>query len=323
MPDHGGDLDAAIARHGGARADWIDLSTGIAPVAWPVPELAAEHWARLPDRGATERLEAAARAFWRVPDGAAVLAAPGASALIRQIPRLGRGGAVAIPGPTYNEHARAFAAEGWRVVERPEPGIAAAVIVNPNNPDGRRWTPDELMLLAEAVPLLVVDESFCDPFPELSVVGRAGAEGLVVLRSFGKFWGLAGLRLGFAITAPRTAERLAGLLGPWPVSGPALEIGARALADGAWAAAARARVQRGAVRLSRLGRAAGWRVVGEAGLFVTFATPDAAAAQQSLAAARIWSRIFPWSAEWIRLGLPGSERDWARLEAALACSPSR
>jgi cobalamin biosynthetic protein CobC len=224
---------------------------------------------------------------------------------------------VAIPGPTYNEHQAAFHEAGWQVTDRPGPNTAAMVIVNPNNPDGRRWSADELMLLAEAVPLMVVDESFMDLTPEQSLAPLEGRDGLVVLRSFGKFYGLAGLRLGFAITGPRTGAKLAALLGPWAVSGPALEIGTRALADAGWAAATRARLAADGARLAELGRTAGWDVVGGTGLFTTFATPDAAATQERLARARIWSRIFPYSAAWLRLGLPGDAAGWTRLAAAL------
>lgn len=321
--DHGGNLAQACARFGGTPGDWLDLSTGINPLAYPVSGLVQEDWAHLPDSDATDRLVALARALWGVPEGAAVVAAPGTSALIRLLPRLDPAGEVAIPAPTYNEHAAAFTAEGWRVAARPGAATRAAVIVNPNNPDGRRWETHELQTLAEALPRLVVDESFMDATPERSLIPHAGAEGLVILRSFGKFYGLAGLRLGFAVTGPGTAARLAGLMGPWAVSGPALALGAAALADRGWQAQTRARLARDIRRLVALGRSAGWRLVGEAGLFATFETPDAAAAHQRLARARIWSRIFPYSAHWLRLGLPGTAEGWARLEAALEAECSR
>lgn len=314
--DHGGDLAEAVARFGGRAADWLDLSTGINPVPYPVEAIPAEAWARLPDSAATAAAEAAARGAYGVAEGAVAVAGAGASALILAMPRLLRPGTVAIPGPTYNEHAAAFRAAGWTVVERPGPGTTAAVIVNPNNPDGRRWEPGEIALLAEALPLVVVDESFMDLTPEGSVAAEA-RDGLVVLRSFGKFYGLAGARLGFAVTGLGTARRLRALIGPWPVSGPALALGSRALADRPWVEAARARIRADCARLVALGEAAGWRLVGEAGLFATFETPDAAAAQARLADARIWSRVFPWSERWLRLGLPGDAAGWRRLEAAL------
>lgn len=315
--DHGGNIAEATARFGGRAADWLDLSTGINPVPYPVADIPAEAWTRLPEPAAFSAAEAAARAAYRVPAAAAVVAGAGASALIQALPRLLPAGTVAIPGPTYNEHAAAFRAAGWRVVERPGPGTSAAVIVNPNNPDGRRWEPGEIALMAEALSLLVVDESFMDPTPALSAVPQAGRGALLVLRSFGKFYGLAGARLGFAVTAPDKARQLTALLGPWAVSGPALALGARALADRDWADATRARLADDCARLVALGTAAGWQVVGEAGLFATFETDDAAEAQARLAHAQIWSRTFPWSERWLRLGLPGDAAGWRRLEQAL------
>ena len=315
--DHGGNLVEARARFGGAPGDWLDLSTGINPLPYPVGPVAPEAWAQLPDPADLARLEGAARAAYRVPEGAEVIAAPGASALVAAMPRLAETGTVAIPAPTYNEHAAAFRAHGWRVVERPAEGTGAAVIVNPNNPDGRRWEADDLRLLAEALPLLVIDESFMDPTPEASLCPYAGAEGVVILRSFGKFYGLAGLRLGFAVTGPKTAMRLRDWLGPWAVSGPAITLGVAALRDRDWAEATQERLVADSVRAITLGARAGWCHVGGAQLFNTFETPDAAAAHEALARAHIWSRIFPYSATWLRLGLPGDEAEWARLEAAL------
>ena len=192
--DHGGGLDAAVRRFGGARGDWIDLSTGINPVPYPVAGLPDAAWTDLPDSGAQAALVASARAFWAVPDGAAVLAAPGASALIARLPALAPAGTVQIPGPTYNEHAAAFAAHGWQVVENAATGADAQVVVHPNNPTGAWAAPDSL-----TAPLAVIDESFCDLAPGRSLIAHAAQPGRVVLKSFGKFWGLAGLRLGFAI----------------------------------------------------------------------------------------------------------------------------
>jgi len=315
--DHGGNLAAARARFGGDAASWLDLSTGINPLPYPVGTLEPSDWARLPEAEAVERLVAAARDAWGVPESAGVVAAPGVSALIRMMPRLDSAGSVAIPAPTYNEHAAAFCAEGWRISERPDRATRAAVIVNPNNPDGRSWEAHELMTLAEAIPRLVVDESFMDATPERSLAPRAGAEGLVLLRSFGKFYGLAGLRLGLAITGPETAERLREMLGPWPLSGPALAVGARAFRDRTWQSATRARLAQDIRRLIGLGRQASWGLVGEAGLFATFETPNAEAAQLRLARERIWSRRFPYSEHWLRLGLPGHEDGWERLAGAL------
>ncbi len=298
-----------MAAHGGARADWIDLSTGINPQPYPVKDLTAEDWTALPDNGASTRLSDAARRFWRVPKDAAILPAPGASALIARVPALAPAGMVRITMPTYNEHAAAFAAQGWTVQSG---GPAQArVLVHPNNPDGRTWQAKD----ADA-PLTVIDESFCDVAPEASLIHLAERPGVIVLKSFGKFWGLAGLRLGFAVGRPEMVARLTDLTGPWAVSGPALRIGAQALNDTAWAEATRARLARDADRLDTLMTGKGVQLVGGTTLFRLYDVDDATAWQNRLAQAHIWSRIFPYSERFLRLGLP-PEHGWARLESAL------
>lgn len=307
--DHGGGLDDAIQAYGGSRQDWLDLSTGINPQPYPVSDLSAEDWTALPDHGTFERLTDAARQFWSVPDDAAILPAPGASALIARIPALALQGRVQITTPTYNEHAAAFSAQGWSV--QPEGPTDARVIVHPNNPDGRYWTEAD----ANA-PLTIIDESFCDVAPEASLIHLAERPGVIVLKSFGKFWGLAGLRLGFAIGDPKLIARLNDLTGPWAVSGPALRIGARALQDTDWAAATRKYLQQGADRLDHLVTGQGASLIGGTPLFRLYSVEDAAEWQDRLARALIWSRIFPYSTTYLRLGLPPAE-GWARLEAAL------
>jgi len=306
--DHGGGLDAAVARHGGARESWIDLSTGINPVPYPLPDLPADAWTALPDSGAETALTHAARSFWQVPDGARVLAAPGVSSLIARIPALSAPGGVHIPAPTYNEHAAAFAAHGWRE-DKAAPD--ARVIVHPNNPTGRWYSTKDL-----TVPLTVVDESFADVDPKRSLIAQANRDGVFVLKSFGKFWGLAGLRLGFAIGPPPLIDRMAEMLGPWAVAGPALSIGTAALSDPDWAARTRARLTVDAERLDALMARAGARLNGGTPLFRLYRVDDAAAWQDRLAAQHIWTRIFPYSKTWIRLGLPAPDA-WHRLEQAL------
>ncbi|MCU4652163.1 pyridoxal phosphate-dependent class II aminotransferase [Roseibacterium sp. SDUM158016] len=309
--DHGGGIDAAAARHGGAREDWLDLSTGINPIPYPVGHLPAAAWTDLPDRAAEARLLFAARSFWGVPEGAGIVAAPGASALIARMPWMAQGTRAHITGPTYNEHAAAFRAAGWTVVEDGEAEVRVAV--HPNNPDGRRMPERDIGDHA----LTVIDESFCDTCPEASHVAHAGRPGVVVLKSFGKFWGLAGLRLGLMIGPGDLCDRMAEALGPWAVSGPALEIGARALEDRAWAETTRQRLARDAARLDAMLAARGAELVGGTTLFRTYAVPDAAALRKRLAQAQIWVRIFPFSATWVRLGLPGGEDEWRRLWDAL------
>ncbi len=307
--DHGGNLSAAIAAYGGDRADWIDLSTGINPHPYPLPCFNEGDWSALPDAAATEDLHHAARCFWNVPDEAAILAAPGASALIAQAPSLAAPRWVRIDTPTYNEHAAAFRAHGWRIATC-QP-VEACVAVHPNNPDGRLWQAHEI-----TAPYRIIDESFCDVCPDQSLIDLAKEPGTIILKSFGKFWGLAGLRLGFAIGDPALIARLAELQGPWAVSGPAVRTGIQALQDTAWATATRSRLAQDTARLDDLILSKGAELVGGTDLFRLYEVENAAEWQDRLARAHIWSRIFPYSTTYLRLGLPPAQ-GWDRLEAAL------
>jgi len=319
MRDHGGNLDQAMARYG--AGDWVDLSTGINRRPWPVPELSAAAWRNLPTKAAQMAVVAQAATSWGAAKGVAGVALAGAQAAIQLVPRLRPKGRAAVLGPTYNEHAACLKAEGWQVDTVSDlaslAGADLAIVVNPNNPDGRHFTPDTLLALMGQVGLLVVDESFGDVTPDLSLLPQAGRAGLLVLRSFGKFYGLAGVRLGFAFGDTADIEALSRMSGPWPVSGPAIEIGALALADVAWAKAMRAQLATDAARADALAQGAGWRLAGGSELFRLYDTGNAKAAQDRLARGQIWSRIFPWSDSLLRLGLPGPEPEWQRLQAAL------
>lgn len=313
MPrDHGGGLDAAVAAYGGTRSDWIDLSTGINPVPFPLSALGADDWTALPDTNAQQALITAARRFWSVPDDMDILPAPGASVLIALAPHLVPAGQVHIPGPTYNEHAAAFHTAGWTALDQDQPG-AALVAVHPNNPTGRLWTP---AALTTPRPLTVIDESFCDLCPGQSVVSSDLPDTALVLKSFGKFWGLAGLRLGFAIARPPMIAKLRDRIGPWAVSGPALRIGTAALADTDWAIATRARLAADAARLDAQALRADLLLRGGTDLFRLYDCADAPAVQARLARRQIWTRIFPYSTTLIRIGLPAPAH-WPRVEAAL------
>ncbi|MCX7558630.1 pyridoxal phosphate-dependent class II aminotransferase [Sulfitobacter sp. F26204] len=308
--DHGGNLDAAIAKFGGARADWLDLSTGINPCSYPIPKLSQTAWTTLPDAAARDELIKAARQFWSIPDTAGILPVPGASAAIVHIPLLARPARVSIPGPTYNEHAASFVAAGWEVIAGS--GKADATVhVHPNNPDGRLWQADDL-----TGTLRVIDESFCDVLSDATLIDEAARPGTVILKSFGKFWGLAGVRLGFAIGDPALLDQLDAMLGPWAVAGPAIEIGTAALQDHDWASQTRLRLVADAARVDGLMTARDATLVGGTTLYRLYEVDDAAAWQRHLAAHHIWSRIFPYNARWLRLGLPPAS-GWQQLENAL------
>ncbi len=311
--DHGGGLDAAIAEFGGQRGDWLDLSTGINPQHYPLPELNERDWMELPDTTAMQTLESAARRFWNVPDAADIVAAGGASALIALVPGLREGGSASIDPATYSEHAAAFRRAGWHVGKEP---AGVQVVVHPNNPDGRLWREDKRP--GGRDPLLVIDESFADTQPEISHVSLTEHPRVIVLKSFGKFWGLAGLRLGFAIGAPKDIGHLRDMLGPWPVSGAALKIGALALSDPGWAADMRENLRAKATRLDDLMRQKTRAIVGGTSLFRLYEVDDASAQWRELARQNILTRIFPYSGTWLRMGLPGGEPEWQRLTSALA-----
>jgi cobalamin biosynthetic protein CobC len=324
--EHGGDLGAAVRRHGGAPEDWLDLSTGISPWPWPVSTLPAAVWQRLPDAAAMATLLDAARRAYLVPPGLGLVAAPGTQALIQWLPRLVAAGRCAVLGPTYGEHAAAWRAAGHAVAEvasfDPVPSdLLYGVTVEPNNPDGRRTPRDRLEAWAAGLRArggcLVIDAAFADADPAEEPIADA-----VTLRSFGKFYGLAGLRLGFAIGAAAPMDRLEAALGPWAVSGPALAIGAAALADSAWAGAQRARLHRQAGRLDAVLAGAGCPVLGGTAQFRLVRRADAAAVHEALAARRIWVRRFEARPDLLRFGLPNAA-GLARLSAALDSATPR
>lgn len=323
---HGGDLTEAMARHGGTPESWLDLSTGINPWPWPIPALPENTWRRLPSLADMEELKAAAREAYGMSGNADVAAASGTQLLIQLLPHLAVPGPVAIVGPTYGEHASAWRSAGHAVIaiDHPDalPGHAAhAVIVNPNNPDGRVIDHGALARIATRLKArggwLVIDEAFADIDPAISAVTLPAELPVVVLRSFGKFYGLAGLRLGFAIGAPATVARISAGLGPWPCSGPALFIGARALADRAWADSTRKALAEQARKLDEVLIKAGFEIAGGVPLFRLARHPRALRLHAALARAQIWCRSFDWADDLLRFGLPPDDAGLERLSAAL------
>lgn len=323
---HGGDLASAV-KNSAFSGTWIDLSTGINPFPYPVGALPASLWTRLPDSALLGRLaRAAAHCYGAPPD--CVVPAPGSQSLIQWLPRLIPPGRVGVLAPTYNEHAPAWADAGHAVVEVTAPEalndarVDVAVVTNPNNPDGRRLDPSWLRDLATRLGArggtLVIDEAFVDTEPELSMAREVGRPGLVVLRSFGKFFGLAGLRLGFALTTPDLATRIAAALGPWAVSGPAAWIAAQALADAPWIAATRRHLDDAAARLDGILGDAGLAILGGTSLFRLCTSPRAEEIDAALRAHGIYARNFPERPDWLRFGLPADRQAEARLAAALA-----
>lgn len=322
---HGGNLAAARARFGEPAEGWLDLSTGINPQPYPflAPEPAA--WQRLPQQTDMDGLIDAAARRYGVTDRACIVAAPGSQAALQWLPRLILPTQVTVLGPTYGEYAPTWRAadHGVTTVRELNGATNASVVVlaNPNNPDGYRYPPEILLQLAEGLQArggwLIVDEAFADADPEISLAAHAGKPGLILLRSLGKFYGLAGLRLGFALAPAEFAARLAGAMGPWAVSGPALAIGAQALNDTAWAGETRQRLALASARLAGLLRQNGLTLVGGTALFQLASHPEAAKLYEHLGRHGILVRAFEAEPSWLRFGLPAA-RDAARLDAALA-----
>ncbi len=319
---HGGRLRAAAARYRIPLEDWLDLSTGINPQPWPVPAIPPNVWHRLPEEN--DGLEAAAQAYYGTPH---LLPVAGSQAAIQALPHLRAPCRVGIPTLTYAEHARAWRAAGHQVIpldpalDNLPAGLDVLVLVNPNNPTGRRLPPATLLewhaRLAARGGWLVIDEAFMDCIPAASLAPHADRPGLVVLRSFGKFFGLAGARVGFVCADAALLARLDALLGPWTVPGPSRWVAARALADRAWQAATRRRLPEDAARLENLLTRHGLPPTGGCALFQWVRTPHAAALHERLARQGVLVRLFEAPAS-LRFGLPGRERDWDRLDAALA-----
>lgn len=326
MLEHGGRLLAAAGRYGIPRGDWLDLSTGIAPYAYPVPPIPPDVWQRLPED--EDGLPALAG---RCYGAQRVLALPGSQAAIQSLPRLRSPGVVVIPQPSYEEYAHAWAGAGHAVIRCSAAGLMqaamgadAVVIGNPNNPDGMRFSRQALLDLAQRLEArqgwLVIDEAFADadePGDSLApVAGGAGARNVVVLRSIGKFFGLAGARVGFAIGGEAILNSLAEAIGPWALAHPSRLVAGAALADDGWQQAQRARLRRDVARLQALLTAGGLGASSGTALFRYLQRADAAEVHEFFARRGILLRCFARPAA-IRAGLPGREADWQRLASTL------
>lgn len=318
---HGGALDRAIASHGGKREEWLDLSTGINPRAYALAALSRDAWTRLPDSNAQTRLTDAARRHYGVPDKFMIVATPGTQALIEALPRLLPGTTstiIATLAGTYREHAHCAAKAGRAVRHAGSPQAVAqnetmATLVHPNNPDGHFWDPGSVVALAGRLApnggTIVIDEAFCDTDPSMSFVGEM-PQNAVLLKSVGKFFGLAGIRLGFVVAAPQMAQRIEEWFGPWAVSGPALEAGALALNDTAWVVQTREWLARESAALVLMLQAQGFEIAGRNGLFVLTRHANATTIAQALLKAQILVRPFGDRKDLLRFGLgpEGNER---------------
>jgi cobalamin biosynthetic protein CobC len=320
---HGGGLAAASALYGGRIEDWLDLSTGINPCPPVLPEIPMRAWHRLPDQEREMAARVAAQRFYR-SGHRLPLTVPGTQSVIQLLPRLVPSGArVAVFSPTYGEYARAFTLAGLAVDAISDLNeISAAhglvVVVNPNNPDGRLHTTTELRALAADLAhrggLLVVDEAFGDMLPEQSLAGDDSAN-LIVFRSFGKFFGLAGIRLGFVIASDKRTAQFSEWLGPWAVSGPALVLAEHLMSSDTSLIAQQ--IRRRAVALQGVLSEAGLAVRGGTDLFQLVEDASAGELHRHLCSRQILTRKFDYRSDWLRFGLAPDEAGYARLREAL------
>lgn len=322
MLEHGGQIRQAARRFGMPPDDWLDLSTGINPFGWPVPAIPPECWRRLPEPD-DGLMEAACRYY----GCSSALAVAGSQAAIQALPSLRPPCRVGLLAPTYAEHALAWMRGGHHVeplasaeIESRLDRLDVLVLVNPNNPTGERISTEALLAwhrrLAARGGWLVVDEAFMDATPEDSLAPHVSAEGLVVLRSLGKFFGLAGARVGFVLAWPELLVRLNETLGPWPVAHPACHVARLALADETWQVDERQRLARESLRLDELLGRHGLSPAGGTALFQWVKCERALAIRDGLAQKGILVRCFD-SPLGLRFGLPGGEAEWVRLGQAL------
>ena len=326
---HGGRLNQAARDWGIPLEQWLDLSTGINPRPWPVPAVPLHVWQRLPEDD--DGLEATARLWAGVPEAAGCLPVAGTQAAIQALPRMRSPGRIGIPAPAYSEHAEWWRAAGHEMVafrqlpsEEQLAALDGLVWINPNNPTGERVSRTRLMECHEQLlkrgGWLVVDEAFMDAQPAETLLPETGLPGLVVYRSLGKFFGLAGLRAGLVFGPSELCSRLGEALGPWSVSHPARYLMQQALADTDWHGATAARLQADSDRLVRLLGDAGLAPRGSTPLFVYCPQDHPRSVADALAEQAVLVRVFE-DPPALRFGLPGTEAEWQHLEKALTAIP--
>ncbi|MDV6344667.1 threonine-phosphate decarboxylase CobD [Nitrosomonas sp. Is37] len=320
---HGGHLRAAAARFAIPLESWLDLSTGINANGWPVRTPPASSWARLPEE--EDELDAAANRYYGTEF---LLPVAGSQAAIQALPQLRAPSHVSVLSPGYAEHVHAWKRNHHTVSAVTSEQIAAAlpntdvlIIIHPNNPTGEVFSITQLLnwhaQLATRGGWLIVDEAFIDATPALSIASHTAKPGLIVLRSLGKFFGLAGARVGFVCAQPQLLMTLNNLLGPWTVSTPARWMAIQALQDKNWQEKARQQLLQDSQRLHSLLSQHHFPPHGGSAFFQWVCSAKASDVFEKLAAQGILTRLFSEPSS-LRFGLPATEADWQRLDKALA-----
>lgn len=322
MLEHGGHLIDASNKYNIPKEQWIDLSTGINPNGWPVPAIPSECWQRLPE--SADGLLSAAKEYYQCQS---ILAVAGSQAAIQALPLLRKKSKVGVLAPAYAEHAYSWQKAGHEVVELSVetiesrlPQLDVLILINPNNPTGQRFSKTQLLnwhkQLDKRDGWLIIDEAFIDTTPENSLSSHPVSDGLIILRSIGKFFGLAGLRCGFVIATENTLTELNERLGPWTISHPSRYITTLALIDKDWHLKTQIELKKQSARLALLLTKYGLEVTAQTDLFLWVKMPDAEKIHYFLAEKGILTRLFT-QPDSLRFGLPKNELQWKFLEQAL------
>lgn len=323
---HGGDLVWAQRTFGSKGPEWIDLSTGINLQPFPIPPLPKTIWHRLPDSHLEKTMLAAARRYYGVSENEKLIACPGTQSVLQILPRLIEPTNVAIVSPTYAEHAKCWSQAGHTIhsvktIHDISASVQIVVVVTPNNPTGTFAHIESLdklrQDLADRGGLLILDEAFMDMTPEFSFCSNRSMDRVLILKSFGKFFGLAGLRLGFALGDRGLIAMLRNELGPWAVSGPAAAISCSAFEDADWISQTRSRLREDSQRLQDMLLQANLSVIGKTDLFTLIESKQAKNLFEHLCRVNILTRPFPDFPDYLRIGLPGAQDQWQRFEQAL------
>ena len=337
---HGGQLLSIAEQYNIPAEQWLDLSTGIAPYHYPIPSIPSSVWTQLPQ--ANSALLASAATYYKCP---ALLPINGSQSVIQRLPQLylhekpsgvnsslgvvrqPSAISVYLPAKGYKEHEKAWRKTGVNIIyyhDIPSAGQlnkhCVVVLINPNNPTGELVSKARVLALLQAVKqrqgLLIVDEAFMDAVQaDQSVIAYTQCEHLIVLRSVGKFFGLAGLRLGFVAACDEWLAAIAAEQGPWSVSGPAQYVGQKALNDTTWQQQQRLRLRSQSLRLSQLLKSVFNVQSKGTALFQTIHLANAENIYDKLCRQAVYVRLTD-DERALRFGIP-AENNFPRLKQAL------
>lgn len=320
---HGGNLSDAIEKYGGERKDWLDLSTGISPFSPKLPDFDQEIWRRLPEAATERKVQSLAKQFYK--SNLDCLIVPGTQFVIQNLPRI-LDGKTGIVGPTYGEYGHAFDQQNadFQMIDGIEDigDLKSIILVNPNNPDGRSYSPDQLLELAfelsERDGYLVVDEAFADMSgANNSLMNNQKADNILILRSFGKFYGLAGLRLGLVFGPQQLLSKISALKGPWSVSGPALAVADYIYSRPEISSELYQKIDKRFKEMKRAFDKMNLEIVGHTQLSFLLAFPSAEKMHKHLQRKQILTRKFDYNQKWLRIGLTLNEEQDQRLIDAI------